>query len=78
MSPPQGPRADSQVGPWKSTNSVWNINTAKSLQKSRNHLVADKKIPQQGDTDSCLVKHIIFIDLLAKTVNGVRCAIVLT
>ena len=34
MSPSRGPCADFQLGLWKSTNCVGNINTAKSLQKS--------------------------------------------
>ena len=50
MSPPRRPYADSQFGLWKSTNSVGNINTAKSPlhRKTKSNLLADKKGSQQG------------------------------
>ena len=60
MSLSRCPCADFHEGSRKSTNSVRNINTAKSLQKSRNNLLADEKGPQQGYPGSCLVIHIYF------------------
>ena len=42
MSPSQGPFADSQLGLWKSTNSVGNIKTQPS---SRKQFLADEKGP---------------------------------
>ncbi len=54
------------IGSFKSTNSVGNINTAKSLQKKEdNHLLADEKGRKQRDPSSCLVLHIYrFISII--------------
>ena len=69
MSPPRGPYADFQFGLWKSTNSVGNINTAKSLQKSRKQFVSRRKRSLTGGSRQLSGYTSIFIDLFKPETN---------
>ena len=70
MSLYQTPCADFKLGLWKSTNSVSNINTAKSLQKSRKQFTYRQKGPYQGDPVSCLVIHLYYKFIVKVIENG--------
>ena len=70
MSPFQGICTKSQLGLYKSTNSVFN--KAKSLQKSRSNLLSDEKGPYQGDPNGCLVIHLYYKFIVLITEDSIK------
>ena len=66
MSPPREPCVDFQLGLWKSTNSVGNINTGKLLQKSRKQFDSRRKRSQTGGSKKLYGYTSILIDLLSR------------